>query len=1410
MSRCPSREQLALLLAEQLACPQAGAVEAHVQTCARCQEALDELSRRPATEAPRPGAKQEPTMGEEPASAFLHRLREAVPATTASPESAMRSPEHSELRAGHSTLQAPGAEEWPQVVGYEVLGVLGRGGMGVVYRARQLGLGRIVALKRILHAEYAGPEARRRFQAEAESIARLHHPHIVQIHEVGEAGGLAFFSLEYCGGGSLEERLDGTPWEAQRAARLIETLAGAVAAAHAAGIIHRDLKPGNVLLSEDGTPKVADFGLAKRLDVPGQTQTGAVVGTPSYMAPEQAGGKKDVGPPADVYALGILLYELLVGRPPFRAATPLDTVLQVLSEEPVPVRRLQPGVPKDLETICHKCLEKDPKKRYASAAALAEDLRRFGAGEPVAARPVGGVGRSVRWARRRPAMVALLALVAVAAAAGLVGIQWAHEKKRSEEMARLRDEAETNREEAITQRGRAEAQELLAQRLLYLSDMSMADRAWREGQHRLMLDLLERHNPKPGRPDLRAFEWYYLNRFWVYPNQVALNHHLPIEIVVFSPDGRWLATAGMEPGVRVWEVTTGRRFATLWDDAEEVTCVAFSPDGGSLFYGGVNGTVKVFNMTTLQPPRTMMQLSGTLTGLTFSADGTRMAGSRLSRKGKDHVLDVVLWDARTGREERVINGPWSAIERLTLAPNGSRLGFEALSPGKPQSLIVCNSNSVSSTNAPGGNRVLDLQWNLPRNRGLAFTTDGTSLAAACSDGTVQVWDLNTGREPMRLRGHTLGVLSVAFSPDGHRLASGSEDSTVKVWDRVTGQEVITLTGHQGAVGAIGFSADGSRLATGSDDSSAIIWDASALPPKPTADEARVIDIRTHMMEPILFRGFEDPKMTFADALDGIGRFYHVAFEIDPDAFSAEQTQNLLGTEVVRPDPIPEKYNRSLEVLLRTLLSRVRTNITFFVDGNNSTIVITTPEKTHDRVTTPVLENDTGQEQQVREHMLQTITFKGFDDPKITLGDALDFLSKFHGLKFEVDEEAFRQEGVMDVLRTEICKSRPLPEMKTHIHRLLNHILHRVPCRSGCSYLIRGDSIVVLSRAKRQRILDARLAKAAGQDKRAREELRFTREKHQPAEDLWAQKPFSIVAVAYHACQNGGNPLILMERLLDSKIAQDAVTCRWAFRRALTIATRYTPSQPPSYYEYWNLVASPLRSERLSQDRYFANLATARATDERILAGFRRVEKVAAPKEREEYQRYIDHLDEEIRLCIHIPRAMENETFALGQPRTEAARLLYVRICVMGHRNPTWAAASVRTLLDLSPEDPENLYRAAKCYALCMRWHPQCWVPWATLTVGTWPGLPQAEGGLSIATAPAVTLLGMFDAMNPSKTQEQYGALAVELLAKALKRGYAPAIDARTDTVFGRIWNRPDFQKLFRELEEKKGGNGTGQ
>jgi serine/threonine-protein kinase len=304
----------------------------------------------------------------------------------------------------------------PRTVGaYEILEEIGQGGMGIVYKARQAGLNRLVALKLILSGKHADATTRARFCAEAQVVARLQHPNVVQVYEVGEHDGLPFISLEYCPGGSLDGKLAGTPLPPDNAVALVRSLAEAVQTAHAAGVIHRDLKPANVLLDATGTPKISDFGLAKRLGESGRTASGAILGTPTYMAPEQANCKHEkVGPATDIYALGTILYECLTGRPPFQSAHLLATVRQVVTEDPPPPRQLNPKIPKVLQTICLKCLEKDPRHRYPSAQALADDLRAYQRGEAISARPPGIVDRLDRWVRSRPALAAtLIALTAI-------------------------------------------------------------------------------------------------------------------------------------------------------------------------------------------------------------------------------------------------------------------------------------------------------------------------------------------------------------------------------------------------------------------------------------------------------------------------------------------------------------------------------------------------------------------------------------------------------------------------------------------------------------------------------------------------------------------------------------------------------------------------------------------------------------------------------------------------------------------------------------------------------------------------------------------------------------------------------------------------------------------------------------
>jgi eukaryotic-like serine/threonine-protein kinase len=334
----------------------------------------------------------------------------------------------------------------PRIAGYEILGELGRGGMGVVYHAKQLSLGRDVALKIVLAGAHAGWSERSRLRVEAETVASMKHPNIVPIYEVGEQENIPYLALELIEGGSLAQALAIGPMASQEAAQMAETLAQAMSYVHERGVVHRDLKPANVLLTVDGVPKITDFGLAKWLDIPsGHTQSGVILGTPGYMAPEQAKGQASlVGPATDVYALGAILYEMLTGRPPFHASSAQETVQQLLTEDPVPPSRLQPRVSRDLETICLKCLQKEPERRYAGAAVLAADLRSLLSGRPIQARPTSSWERVAKWARRRPAVAALVGFILVATLA-LIALGVADNARLQRQRAIARAERDTAR-----------------------------------------------------------------------------------------------------------------------------------------------------------------------------------------------------------------------------------------------------------------------------------------------------------------------------------------------------------------------------------------------------------------------------------------------------------------------------------------------------------------------------------------------------------------------------------------------------------------------------------------------------------------------------------------------------------------------------------------------------------------------------------------------------------------------------------------------------------------------------------------------------------------------------------------------------------------------------------------------------
>jgi hypothetical protein len=461
---------------------------------------------------------------------------------------------------GPASARSPRSEENPtepprSFGEYELLEKIAEGGMGVVWKACHLRLHRLVALKMIRAGEFASSGELRRFQLEAENAAQLEHPHIVPLYEVGEYRGQPYFTMKLIEGGSLAQRLSRLAKDYRTTARLLATVARAVHYAHQRGILHRDLKPGNILLDAQGEPHVTDFGLAKRLEGSAHVTQSGAVGTAGYIAPEQATGqRKRLTTAADVYGLGAILYELLTGQRPFRADTPMETLLLTLEQEPPRPRTLQPQIDSDLETICLKCLHKEPERRYASAEALAEDLERWLKGEPIRARPVGPVERLWRWCRHNRMVASLTTAVflLLAAVAGVASVGYVRE-------ADQRTAAEAAEGKAKNEAERARAAEQEIRRQWYAASISAMQQAWDTGQVSRLRALLAETDSYSD----RGFEWYYWQRLCHLEQQTFIGHRARVTAVSWSPDGKRLATASGDCTAKVWLAASGRELLTL-------------------------------------------------------------------------------------------------------------------------------------------------------------------------------------------------------------------------------------------------------------------------------------------------------------------------------------------------------------------------------------------------------------------------------------------------------------------------------------------------------------------------------------------------------------------------------------------------------------------------------------------------------------------------------------------------------------------------------------------------------------------------------------------------------------------------------------------------------------------------------
>jgi serine/threonine protein kinase/WD40 repeat protein len=770
----------------------------------------------------------------------------------------------SKLRSESPTI-ADGGEEptagtkapFPEIAGYEILGELGRGGMGVVYKARQVSLNRTVALKMLLPGGAATPELLARFRVEADSLARLQLPNIITIYDVGAAEGRPYFTMEYVAGPNLAHVMDGKPQDPARSAELMEVLARTMHAVHERGIIHRDLKPANVLLQdasaeaanatqpahgysilrmfasgavEKWIPKITDFGLAKdQGDTRKLTQSGVSMGTPCYMAPEQAWDRgTGVGPAADQYALGAILYEMLTGRPPFDAATPAETVTQLLNDEPMSPAKLRPRLPLDLATICLKCLEKAPRKRYASTLELAEDLRRFQAGRPLRARPVGMVERAVRWCRRRPLVTALLALTGILAVALVITLL-----NLRDALAEAQGITEEERKEIVQldiNLGWAELENADAfAALLWFAEALRLDRGpgEQERNHRVRIATTLRQCPRL--IEFRSYMTRVLciqgsaDRVWMAT--VDADHRLQVRDAIsgqpagpavtltdspvegaISPDGRWLATLAADGTTSLWDLRTGKAQVLHVGRSQAIQRVVFDADSRVLFTQDAHAMIRLWDLTRplVLPPPLFSQPS---TLVVLSDDPRWLFTTDFSQTGQ-------VWEMATGKAVGKPVPLEQDVSQAAISADGGRIALL----GADRLLRVWEVVASRWVGSPIGIRQ-------PATH-IGFSPDAQRLIISTAGQPAQVRLIETGALLALLSQDDWVITRARWDASGRLVLTTNGAGQVRVWDVATGR-ALTPPLHHGPLAGATFCGDGGRLVTVSRKGTACVWQLPA-------------------------------------------------------------------------------------------------------------------------------------------------------------------------------------------------------------------------------------------------------------------------------------------------------------------------------------------------------------------------------------------------------------------------------------------------------------------------------------------------------------------------------------------------------------------------------------------------------
>ncbi len=699
---------------------------------------------------------------------------------------------------------------------YVLLEQVAKGGMGVVYRAYHKKLDRIVALKMISSVATPSPTETQRFLSEAQASAKLDHPGIVPIYEFGIHQNSPFFTMAFVEGSTLAEKLQNTPASPVYAASVGKSIAVAIHYAHQQGIIHRDLKPSNILIDAHDTAKISDFGLAKRLsDASSTTQTGQVLGTASYMPPEQArGDTRKVSPSSDVYSIGAILYYMTTGRPPFQAASCIETLRQVVECDPIAPQELNPAIPKDLQTIILKSLQKSPSARYWTALELAEDLDRYLAGKPPLAKPTSQAERAVRWCLRNKAIASLLATIFIVLLAGVI---------LSSFFAMIANQ----RSQSLAQRTAiANAKTTEAQRHLYAARMSLVRANFESNNLGAAIELLAHYQSDRIEGNLADFEWFYWYRKC---HAYALSLRVVsfgIRSVAFSPDGKRFASANEsqmgEVGIR--DGRTGALLQTIQvcdpADADELTSVAFSADGTKLtIANGFKATV--WSLSTAKQELILPEQPQRICGLAYTPDGKNIAiGIPGSVQIFDSVDGRVLLSLGESKNQEVLFHP-----DYGLGPNGLRISQHrsiAIDPTGTILATTCIGDIPSLWNLRTGKKISSFPE--PACVSLAFSPDGTRFAAVGK--SLFLWNVTTGELLLSKSAPTATFTDIAFHPDGDVLATAGKDHTIRFWDLPSGNPQGTYVGHLGEVNCLEFSPDGSQLLSASDDGTVKLWNAS--------------------------------------------------------------------------------------------------------------------------------------------------------------------------------------------------------------------------------------------------------------------------------------------------------------------------------------------------------------------------------------------------------------------------------------------------------------------------------------------------------------------------------------------------------------------------------------------------------